>query len=322
MLWKQIFAALSPPGNASRLSVLIFHRVLREKDPLLPFEPDGDEFEERLRWVRQWFNVLSLVDAVRRLKEGTLPARPMCITFDDGYANNADIALPILLRVGLKATFFIATAFLDGGRMWNDTVIESIRRCKSQDLDLSDLGLGVHPLRSISERMRAIDDLLPRLKYLPPDKRDQTAAAIGTIAKAALPSDLMMASAQVKALGDAGMTLGAHTDSHPILTVIDEPDVEREIVVGRRKLEAVAQSPVTLFAYPNGQPEKDYSMQHVKLVRRLGFEGAVSTAPGVAIASSDAFQIPRFTPWDRTRLRYGARLAQNLRADAQAFQLH
>jgi peptidoglycan/xylan/chitin deacetylase (PgdA/CDA1 family) len=53
-----------------------------------------------------------------------------CITFDDGYADKHDVAMPILQRHGLCATFFIATGFLNGGCMWNDTIIETVRACE------------------------------------------------------------------------------------------------------------------------------------------------------------------------------------------------
>ena len=60
--------------------------------------------------------------------QARLPSRSVAVTFDDGYADNARIALPILREERVPATFFIATAYLDGGRMWNDTVIEAVRR--------------------------------------------------------------------------------------------------------------------------------------------------------------------------------------------------
>ena len=125
---KPLLTLLSPAGRRARLSVLIFHRVLPRPDPLFPGVIDAAGFDAICRWVKGWFNVLALDDAARRLRDGSLPERALAITFDDGYADNHDVALPILLRHGLPATFFIATGFLDGGRMWNDTVIESIRR--------------------------------------------------------------------------------------------------------------------------------------------------------------------------------------------------
>src|SRR5437762_5792628 len=109
------------------LSVLIYHRVLDTTDPLRPSEPTGAEFELRMRWLKANFNVISLADAVAGLKSRALPPRALAITFDDGYRDNCQTAMPILTRLGLPATFFIATGYLDGGRMFNDTVIEAVR---------------------------------------------------------------------------------------------------------------------------------------------------------------------------------------------------
>jgi peptidoglycan/xylan/chitin deacetylase (PgdA/CDA1 family) len=311
-MWRQAFRVLAPSGARARLTVFIFHRVPAQKDPLFPGEPDAAEFERRMGWVARWFNVLSAPDAVRRLAERRLPARALCLTFDDGYADNYTVALPILRKLGLPATFFVATRFLDGGRMWNDGVIESVRGCRSGALDLSTLGLGVHALDSAESRRRAIDAVLGRLKYLPQDERDARVAEVAAIARSPLPGDLMMTSAQVRGLCDAGMTIGAHTDSHPILARIDAASARREIVTGRERLEAIVGEAVTLFAYPNGEPRTDYGAEHVRLVEELGFDAAFSTAFGVARSDSDAYQLPRFTPWGRSRWRYALRLAQNL----------
>jgi hypothetical protein len=158
---------LSPAGSKARLSILIYHRVLPETDPLFPDEATVETFDTQLALLKAVFNVLPLPEAVARLKAGTLPSRAACITFDDGYADNVTYALPILQEYGLHATFFIATAYLNGGRMFNDTVIESIRRCCLDRLELSNLGLGIHVLSSNAEKSQAIETILPRVKYLP-----------------------------------------------------------------------------------------------------------------------------------------------------------
>ena len=103
---------LSPAGARGRLSILIFHRVLPEPDPLAPDEPDVARFEAQMRWVRQWFNVLPFGRAVDMLYEGTIPSRARAITFDDGYADNEALAAPILKRLGLSATFFVSEELL------------------------------------------------------------------------------------------------------------------------------------------------------------------------------------------------------------------
>ena len=70
--------------------------------------------------------------------------------------------------------------------------------------------------------------------------------------------------------------------------------------------------PVRFFAYPNGGPDRDYHASHVRMVRESGFDAAFSTAIGTADAASDLYQIPRFRPWGRTRVRYGLRFAKSL----------
>jgi peptidoglycan/xylan/chitin deacetylase (PgdA/CDA1 family) len=298
-------------AGTSRLSVLAYHRVLAAQDPLLPGEPSAAEFEHRMRWVQANFNVLPLGEAVRALREERLPGRALSITFDDGYADNYELALPILRRLGLPATFFVATGFLDGGCMFNDVVIEALRRAAGADLDLGELGLGRHPLGSDEQRARAIDRILARLKYFESERRRRVALEIAHRAGSAVPTALMMSSEQVRALHAAGMEIGAHTVTHPILAEIPLGHARHEMDASRARLERITGAPVRLFAYPNGSPRRDYFAEHAALARELGFDAAVSTAWGAAGPGADLYQIPRFTPWDRTDWRFGLRLAHN-----------
>lgn len=315
-MMRMLFQALSPAGPRARLSVLIYHRVHAAQDSIFPNESHGRSFEEQMRWVARWFNVMPLADAVDGLRNGRLPARAAVITFDDGYADNHDVALPVLQKYGLPATFFIASGFLDGGRMWNDTVIETLRRYPGPTLDLTALGFDVYPLGSIEQRRAAILALIPRLKYLAPAERQRQVEAIAEHAGVELPDDLMMTSAQLRRLARAGMTVGGHTVSHPILVRLADSEALAEMSEGKRQLEQITGMPVRFFAYPNGKPGEDYSRTHVRLAHEAGFEAALSTAWGAATVGCDLYQIPRFTPWDISAWRYGLRLAANLkRAD-------
>jgi len=276
---------------------------------------DRERFDSVCAWLSTWFNVLALDEAVARLQRGALPERALAITFDDGYADNHDIALPVLQAHGLCATFFVATGFLDGGRMWNDTVIESVRGCTQPTLALGDLGLpgiDVLPIETVVSRRNAIDALLGAIKYLPLAQRQAAVEGLAERANAALPTTLMMTSAQVRALAGAGMEIGAHTVSHPILARLDEDTALQELRRSKAALEDLLGHPVRSFAYPNGRPGRDYLPRDVLLARQAGFELAVSTAHGAARAGDDVFQLPRFTPWDRQRWAFGARMAKNL----------
>ena len=294
-------------GLRPALAILIYHRVLARPDPLFPEQVDAARFDRHLSLLRRCFTVLPLAQALRRLDQGDLPPRAASITFDDGYADNAEVALPLLQWHGLPACFFIATAYLDGGRMWNDSVINAVRMAPGPQLDLSAFDLGVYPVATLLQRRHTISELLRRLKYLPFSHRLACADEIGR----APATGLMLRSAQVQALQRAGMEIGAHTDTHPILSTLAAAGARSDILAGKRRLEQLTDAPVTLFAYPNGQPGRDYGARDVAIVRDLGFEAAVSTHWGVARAGTDRFQLPRFTPWDRSRLGFLLRMAHN-----------
>jgi peptidoglycan/xylan/chitin deacetylase (PgdA/CDA1 family) len=306
-LWQ----LLAPGGSRGRLWVMIFHRVLPAPDLLAPHEPTAESFEQLLRWLRERFNFVALADAIDALRKGTLPARSVAITFDDGYADNADVALPVLEKLGIPATFFVATGFLDGGRMWNDTIIETVRAA-GEELDLSDLDLGKHRFSSAEDRLQCIRSLLGAVKHRDPTVRTTTVNAIARAASAPLPDDLMMTTEQLRKLARAGMEIGGHTVTHPILTSVSPGVARDEIATNRVTLERITGRPVRLFAYPNGRPRSDYGEEHVRAVRELGFAAAVSTSPGVADAGTDPYQIPRFTPWATSGLRLGVQIGRNL----------
>ncbi len=298
--------------SSNRLSIFIFHRVLPSKDPIFPDEPDAARFDEMMGWIASWFNVLPLETAVDALKAGKLPRRSAAITFDDGYADNHDVALPILQRHGLTATFFIATGFLDGGRMWNDTIIESVRHCKQPQLDLTPLKLGCHGIVSSEQQRSAIETIISQIKYRTLAERLEITEHVAELAKVQPANNLMMTSLHVQAMRDAGMQIGAHTVSHPILSRADSKTAYEEIATSKTILESLLRQPVRTFAYPNGKPGSDYLPEHPEIVRKLGFSLAVSTAWGAARQSTDQFQLPRFTPWRQTRVGFASQVAKNL----------
>jgi peptidoglycan/xylan/chitin deacetylase (PgdA/CDA1 family) len=317
---KTAFQLASSTGGP-KLSILIFHRVLPETDPLFPDEPDARRFDEVMSWVRTWFKVMPLNAAVDALRKRNLPPRALAITFDDGYADNRTTALPILERHGLSATFFIATGYLNGGRMWNDTVIESIRNSKVKSLELNaikpfrDSGLNSLPIRSLLDKRNAIQRIVGQIKYLPATEREATSQSIADQCAANLPNNLMMTGEQIIDLQRAGMLIGAHTITHPILAKLGPDDARKEISGSKQFLESLLEEEINLFAYPNGRPDLDFQIKDAAIVKELGFKAGVTTAWGVAKTDSDLMQLPRFTPWDKTRLFFGARLIKNIIQD-------
>jgi peptidoglycan/xylan/chitin deacetylase (PgdA/CDA1 family) len=303
--------------NKQHFSILTYHRVLPQFDDMRPLETTLPEFEWQMELISTYCNPLSLRDALRLLAVGELPPRAVCVTFDDGYSDNETTALPILQSLGVPATVFVSVGFLNGGRMWNDSVIEAVRLAKGATLDLTAIGLEEYSIDGREQRQKTAGSILQKIKHWPQDKRAIAVTAIESIdLDGELPSNLMMTDAQLLHLSEEGIEIGAHTLSHPILATLGYDEALAEIADSKYTLEEKLGGTVDMFAYPNGKPGIDYTAEHRDMVEKLGFSLAVSTKWGVASHSSDRWQLPRFTPWDKTPLRFMLRLLLNFRNSA------
>ncbi len=309
-LRRSALSLLSPSGGRARLAILTYHKVMQESDPLQADEPDARMFDQQMSWLAQNFQVLPLPDAVDRLRRGALPSRAVSVTFDDGYANNLDVALPIMKRHGIAATVFVAIDAVQRGVMWNDLVIEAVRHCKS-DAHLARAGFEGLSVADDKARARCVEELLKKLKYLPLAERWERAARLFRELADAAPPRLMMTPEMVKQLGQAGVDIGAHTVNHPILMKLDDDAARTEIVDSWRWVKDVTGAAPRSFAYPNGRPGLDYDRRHAAMVREAGFDLAVSTHWACASQRSDVYELPRLSPWDRTRDRFVARIARS-----------
>ncbi|MCB1775054.1 MAG: polysaccharide deacetylase family protein [Gammaproteobacteria bacterium] len=297
--------------RAPRHQTLMFHRVLKQADPMLPTEPVAGWFDALIGQLSRHYDCIPLGEAVRRAEAGELSGRTLSITFDDGYADNFHIALPILERHRVPATFFVASGFLDGGMMWNDRIIESVRRLDDGQLPVAvDDDRPVPQLGDAASRRQVAEQVIVAWKHLPPTERQRRVDEL-VEAGPPLPGTLMMTSDQLREMAASSCAeIGGHTRTHPILTSLDDTRALAEIVDGKRDLEAIIGQQLSWFAYPNGKPGKDYAAQHVELVREAGFDGAVSTEWGTYDSRSDAYQVPRFTPWSRNLDRFSLDLAR------------
>ena len=273
------------------LTILRYRRVLALPDPLFPEHLDGQRFERQLRSLACWWRVLPLDQALALLAERRLPARAACITFDHGYTSHADVALPLLQRHGLRATFFVASGLLNGACLWADAVIAMVRAAPGDRLNLGRSGFGSYDIACIQRRRAVIDMLLAALRMLPPDER---ALRVRAMTRPGAPA--MLGPDQVLALHRAGMQVGAHSASQAALAQLSNADARAQIASCREALEEITQAPVRLFAYPGGTPGRDFEQRHASMLRAQGFMAALGAAPGTAGLSSDPYALPRFTP--------------------------
>lgn len=295
-----------------KLSAFLFHKIPLERDLLAPAELHLAAFEAVIDFIRANFSVLPLEDAVARLPSGRLPPRAACITFDDGYENWSEGAIPVLERHGLHATFFICSGQYTGLPMWHERILHAVWHLRCPELTLPDSGLPTLPVATLAQRQAALDLLEHHLKYQTLTFREEILARLEAIAGVdpiALPR---MSVAQLRTLANKGFGIGAHTVNHPILGFCDSDSAMYEIGTVREHLEGIIGQPVKGFAYPNGRPLVDFTAQTVRMVKQVGYGYAVTTDWGVANAQTSIFQIPRFTPWGPAPFRMTLQVARNL----------
>jgi peptidoglycan/xylan/chitin deacetylase (PgdA/CDA1 family) len=307
MLHKLLQLAARPLSK-NKLSILIYHQVLADTDPMRPTEPTADIFDWHMRLLRHYFTPLSLDDALHHLQHNTLPANAVCVTFDDGYLNNLTVAQPILAKYSIPATVYVATGFSQGINMWNDRLIHLFANQQTQQLQLDDDKV---QLGDYADRRNKAAHWLKKLKYLPIAQRLEKVAQYYRQNNAKEQAPLMMAPEQIKQLSDSGVTIGAHTVNHPILKVMSEAQQRDEIIQSKQQLEKWLSKSVCHFAYPNGVEGVDFDDTAISIVQQSGFVSAVATNWGFSTAATSPFTLKRFTPWDSTPLRFHLRLVKN-----------
>jgi peptidoglycan/xylan/chitin deacetylase (PgdA/CDA1 family) len=301
-----------------KLSVLLFHKVPRVRHPLFQEDLDLQEFIRSIDYIQNHFNVLPLNEGIDRLAKKSLPERSVCITFDDGYPDWIDGAIPMLIERKLPATLFITAGQFDGVPMWHERVLHSIgSTTKSiQALRTSFLQEEL-PFGSIEERRRAVAIVERTLKFQSASQREEKLVELEEMLGTHKSATPCMTEQQLRDIHSKGFEIGAHTFGHPILTNCSEMEAREEIGTTKEILAGITGSPIDAFAYPNGMPGRDFSSIHVDMVKRAGYKYAVTTGTGAARWNSSAFQIPRFTPWGPTTNRRNIQIARNILSTAK-----
>ena len=308
-IFQQTVGFLSGHRAKRKLLVLTYHRVLQDYDEIID-EIDAVQFTQQMETLAEYFNVFSLQEGLDLLRRGELPPNAVCITFDDGYRDNYDVAFPILRALNLPATFFIATGYLGNGMMWNDVVIESLRQTELQKIDLTELSLDKYAIDTVQHKLNLIRLLIGQWRNKPLNERNDLSRKFSQLAQHECNDRMMMTENEVQELANAGMEIGGHTVNHPILSSTHLDEARDEILKGKQHLEMLINGPVKYFAYPSGRFEKDYTWEHAELVRELGFSAALTTNNGAIDQGSALFELPRISIDYTNKFKFGASLAR------------
>jgi peptidoglycan/xylan/chitin deacetylase (PgdA/CDA1 family) len=290
------------------LTVLTFHRVAGPG--AAGFDPDvsdttPDDFDRQVGMLKRYFTLIDTRELDAHRAGAPLPPNPAMITFDDGYRDNHDEALPILRRHGAKAVFFVATRYVDERRLyWWERINRAVAGSSRTRLLIGYPEERAFDLSSHDGRRAATQALLAIVKKHAGLELERFLIGLEEAAGTPLARDderslteaLLMSWDQVRALKAAGMDVQSHTHDHRILQTITDEEVTEDLRTSRAILEAQIDAPVYALAYPAGKPITAQAGLR-RAVRRAGIRLGLTTAPGSARLerSLDWLGIPRVT---------------------------
>lgn len=306
---KLIFNYLSK----GKLTILLFHKIPTEFNTLESSELDLQGFEKILDYTQRIFRILPLEEALISLKKGNLPPRSACITFDDGYSDWAMGAVPVLEKNNAHATFFITTGQFNGSALWNERILSAIANTKKEVLDFKKFGLPDFTLANLKQKELAIQQLNDYIKYQEPDIKNSLLKELEAQLDVKDMQSPFMSKEDVRLIHSKGFGIGAHSETHPILTSCEDWVAYREIAASKEELSSLIRAPINSFAYPNGVPGRDFGLEHIAMLKKAGYMYGLTTHRGAATKETSCWEIPRFTPWDHSRLSIDWQFARNFR---------
>lgn len=264
--------------NANTLTVVMFHRVLPPDDPRWSScDPDYTLatawLEASLAFFKRHYHVVSLQQVLdARRGKGSLPPRALLITFDDGWSDNADHALPALRRAGLPALMFVVSDAV-GTRQpfFQEQLIGAWRRGV---LTVRELASALGTTGEISESISALRELIARLEELDPGQRERVLAPF---------SDRLddghrhMVDAQdLHRLLQGDVALGLHGKTHTPMR--QAADLDAELGGARAALAAALGQPdanAASMSFPHGSFDRDIAAR----ASEAGYELVFTSVP-------------------------------------------
>jgi|GEM_PF-4999011 peptidoglycan/xylan/chitin deacetylase (PgdA/CDA1 family) len=275
----------------SGVVVLMYHRVSDRQTPFAAFPLAL--FKQQMQWLQAHCTVIAETDYLACLSRKNDRRKPVVmITFDDGQRCMHDAVYPVLKKLRLPATVFLATDTLDnGGLIWTDQVTWAINHSPCSQLRLP-WDKKEWPLKTLDDRKQAIAVCKHHLKNSENDQRihwqNQLFEALQISAQqwANIPRD-MLTWDEVRRCRDV-FHYGGHTHSHPIMSQLNPNSCEREVKTCQQRIQAETDKTPLSFAYPNGRAS-DYTEPVKTVVKNHGFCMAFSTEEGINTAEGDLF---------------------------------
>jgi peptidoglycan/xylan/chitin deacetylase (PgdA/CDA1 family) len=279
---------------ASHLLVVAWHNV--EGTWCYPSRPGAgvSGFARQLDRLKRVATVVPLAAALSALSAGKpLPPRAVALTFDDGYRDNLELAVPLLERLGLPCTFFLVPGLLSREvRPWWEVLAWGFARASSPSIPWECSLLptegrrGRRSFLAVAERLKASNRMT----------RDRRVGELLELLKPAGTPDedrLFLDWDGARELVRRGFSVGSHSMYHAILSQEAPGDQLRDLVISRRQLEAELDVPIRLLAYPNGT-RADYDAATVAAAEQAGYWHAVGAHTGLNARATPLYAHSRF----------------------------
>jgi peptidoglycan/xylan/chitin deacetylase (PgdA/CDA1 family) len=277
----RLAATMTQPAAA----ILMYHSVVEEPESTrttIRISRSRHDFELHMRALAERFTPVTIEEVVQFAQAGRLlPPRAVAVSFDDGFADNYEEALPVLARYGIPAAFYILVNAVETGSLpWYcrlNFAFNSTRRTEWVNPEQNH----VCSIQTARERKAALSLAWDAGASKTGEAQQAFVRQIERSLDVEPPGPgLMLTRDQVRALRKAGHIVGAHTLSHPNLAHVSEAEARSEICGSKRRLEEILGEPVHHFSYPHPALDPCWTAQTVQMTREAGFRSAVLTDCG------------------------------------------
>jgi peptidoglycan/xylan/chitin deacetylase (PgdA/CDA1 family) len=300
-----VSGALRLAGNllGPSAAILMYHSVL--PDPSLQADSLGgivhseSAFRAQMELLACDYHPISLDQTVKHLRDGEdFPKRSVVVTFDDGYADNYDVAMPILNQFSVPATFYVTVDSIENRRLpWPSRLRFAFRRTKQTSwTDSYPKSWSLSSALHREEAYLAACDSCCQLSGAAQEEFIQRVEQQLQTSVPAGPGSPMMSYEQMRSLAGHGHIVGSHTVTHPNMAHVKEDEARSELAESKQRLESQLGVPIKHFSYPCPALEPHWSERTVEQSRALGYETAVTTNTGLTRRGDRLLCLKRLRP--------------------------
>ncbi len=284
----------------NQLTIVMYHGIV--KSPLKIYDwcfIEENSFRIQIEYLKEHFEILSLPEAVERMRNGGIKGPAAAITFDDGYQNNFDVAFPILYKEKVPATVFLTTGLIDtNDTVWYCRLNLALSQTSKPHIDwngfrfdLSTAGLRAKASATIQESLKQLEhsQLVDNVRkiVLQLDGDPDRAIEIGS------PFRMLDNNVIAEMAGSGLIEFGAHTHRHTILSLLSKEERFNEIRQSTNAIYELTGRPCKCFAYPNGKVE-DYNIETIRDLETCGIQMALTTIPGPNDGMTPEMELRRY----------------------------